>query len=69
MSGKKAIIVVNVAQNWGLTDKNYKQLTALHNELKDVGLQIFAFPCNQFGGQEPGTNEEIKKWATDKYNV
>ena len=46
MKDKKAIIVVNVAQNWGLTDKNYKQLTALHAEYKSQGLDIYAFPCN-----------------------
>lgn len=63
-------LVVNVATKWGLTDKNYKQLTALHNELAaSKGLRILAFPCNQFGNQEPGTNEEIKKFATETYGA
>ncbi|CAD5117139.1 DgyrCDS5945 [Dimorphilus gyrociliatus] len=51
------------------TDSNYKQLQALHEELADSGLRILGFPCNQFGGQEPGTNEEIKAFAQDKYGV
>lgn len=52
-----------------MTDKNYKQLQALHDELAESGLRILAFPCNQFGSQEPGTNEEIKAFAHDKYGV
>jgi len=53
-----------------MTDKNYTQLQALHDELaEEKGLRILAFPCNQFGSQEPGTNEEIKTFATTKYNV
>lgn len=42
----------------------------MHSELAESkGLRILAFPCNQFGGQEPGSNEEIKKFATEKYGV
>lgn len=45
-------------------------MQALHDEFAESkGLRILAFPCNQFGKQEPGTNEEIKKFATEKYNV
>lgn len=63
-------IIVNVASKWGMTDKNYKQLQALYDEFADSkGLRILGFPCNQFGSQEPGTNEEIKKFATEKYGV
>lgn len=63
-------LIVNVACNWGMTDKNYKQLQALYEELAESkGLRILAFPCNQFGSQEPGTNEEIKKTVTEKYGV
>jgi len=63
-------IIVNVATSWGLTDQNYRQLQALHDEFADSrGLRILAFPCNQFGNQEPGTNEEIKAFAQGKYNV
>jgi len=62
-------IIVNVASKWGFTDKNYKQLQALYGELEEKGLRILAFPCNQFGSQEPGTNAEIKEFATGKYGV
>jgi len=63
-------LIVNVATKWGFTDKNYKQLQALHDELAETkGLRILAFPCNQFGSQEPGTNEEIKAFATGTYGV
>lgn len=64
------VLIVNVASKWGFTDKNYKQLQALHAQYAESnGLRILAFPCNQFGSQEPGTNEEIKKFATEKYGV
>jgi len=63
-------IIVNVATAWGLTDTNYRQLQAMHDEFAESkGLRILAFPCNQFGKQEPGTNEEIKAFAQSKYNV
>mmetsp|Transcript_34278 Transcript_34278/g.97149 ORF Transcript_34278/g.97149 Transcript_34278/m.97149 type:complete len:110 (+) Transcript_34278:310-639(+) len=42
-------------------------MTALHNKYSDQGFDIMAFPCNQFGGQEPGSNAEIKAFATDKF--
>ena len=41
----------------------------IHNKYNSKGFQIFAFPCNQFMSQEPGTNEEIKKFARDKYGA
>lgn len=57
-------IIVNVASKWGKTAVNYKQLVELFNKYSETeGLRILAFPCNQFGGQEPGTNEEIKAFA------
>jgi len=63
-------IIVNVATSWGLTDQNYRQLQALHDEFADSrGLRILAFPCNQFANQEPGTDGEIKAWAHSKYGV
>ena len=67
--GYKCIMVVNVATNWGMTKTNYKQMVKIHNEFSDKGFQIFAFPCNQFMGQEPGTEEKIKKFATEKYGA
>ena len=53
------LVVVNVASKWGLTKREYTQLAALADEFKSQGLQVLAFPCNQFGGQEPGGPEEI----------
>lgn len=54
-------IIVNVASKWGKTDVNYKQLVELYTKYSEAeGLRILAFPCNQFGGQEPGTEQEIK---------
>ncbi|CAG0888586.1 unnamed protein product [Cyprideis torosa] len=48
-------------------DKNLVQMSQYKHS--EAGLRIAAFPCNQFGGQEPGTNEEIKKFAREKYNA
>jgi len=63
-------VVVNVASLWGLADTNYRQLQNMFERFgQSKGLRILAFPCNQFHNQEPGTNEEIYKWATEKYNV
>lgn len=53
------LMVVNVASKWGLTKKNYAQMATLADKYNDQGLRILAFPCNQFGGQEPGTHQEI----------
>jgi len=63
-------IIVNVASKWGKTDVNYKQLVEMYSKYSEAdGLRILGFPCNQFGGQEPGTDEEVKTFAVDKYNV
>jgi len=60
-------IVVNVASKWGKTAVNYQQLVALQKKYAEAeGLRILAFPCNQFGSQEPGTNAEIKAFAEGK---
>ncbi len=64
----KAVLVVNVASKCGLTPQ-YKGLEALYQKYKDKGLVVLGFPCNQFNGQEPGTNEEIKQFCSSKYNV
>lgn len=64
----KALLIVNVASKCGYT-KQYTGLEALHQKYKDRGLVVLGFPCNQFGGQEPGTNEEIKEFCSSKYNV
>ncbi len=64
----KVLLIVNVASKCGLTPQ-YKSLEAVHEKYKDKGFSVLAFPCNQFGGQEPGTNEEIKQFCSSKYNV
>jgi glutathione peroxidase-family protein len=57
-------IVVNVASYCGYTDTHYKQLVKLWSEVKSTGkVNILAFPCNQFGQQEPGSNDEIHTFA------
>jgi len=63
-------IIVNVATNWRFTATNYRQLQAMYDELSTTrGLRILAFPCNQFGSQEPGTDKEIKMFAMGEYRV
>jgi len=47
----------------------YEQMQELYKRHKDKGFQILAFPCNQFGKQEPGTNDEIKQFVKEKFNV
>mmetsp|Transcript_33020 Transcript_33020/g.74139 ORF Transcript_33020/g.74139 Transcript_33020/m.74139 type:complete len:259 (-) Transcript_33020:63-839(-) len=65
----KVVIIVNVASNCGYTDVNYRELQALYSKFEKQGLTVLAFPCNQFGAQEPGSDAEIKKFAADKYHV
>jgi len=57
-----------VASKCGLTPQ-YKGLQALYEKYKDKGLTVIGVPANEFGGQEPGTNEEIQKFCSTKYNV
>ena len=64
----KVILVVNVASKCGLTPQ-YKALEATYEKYKDKGLVVAGFPCNQFGKQEPGSNEEIVQFCSTKYNV
>jgi glutathione peroxidase len=64
----KVFLIVNVASKCGLTPQ-YKTLEALQEKYKDKGFTVLGFPCNQFNGQEPGTNEEIKQFCSTKYNV
>jgi len=60
---------VNVASQCGLTNSNYTELGSLHQKYGDKGLEILAFPCNQFGGQEPGTNEQIAELACTRFKA
>lgn len=64
----KTLLIVNVASKCGLT-KQYAGLEALYQKYSDRGLVVLGFPCNQFGGQEPGTNEEIRQFCSRKFNV
>lgn len=64
----KAILIVNVASKCGYTPQ-YKDLEALYQNYKDKGLVVVGFPCNQFGGQEPGTSAEIKQFCSLTYGV
>jgi len=64
----KVLLIVNVASKCGYTPQ-YAGLEALQEKYKDQGFTVLGFPCNQFGGQEPGTNEEIKQFCTSKYEV
>ena len=57
--GKKAILCVNVASTWGLTEKSYKELAQIYTDLGPRGLQILAFPSNTFN-QEKGSEEDLK---------
>ena len=64
----KVLLIVNVASKCGLTPQ-YKSLEAIYQKYKAKGLVVLGFPCNQFAGQEPGTNEEIKEFCSSNYSV
>ena len=64
----KVALMVNVASQCGYTPQ-YTGLEALYEKYKDKGLVVVGFPANNFGAQEPGSNEEIKTFCTRKYNV
>lgn len=64
----KVVLIVNVASKCGYT-KQYAGLESVYEKYKDKGFVILGFPCNQFGGQEPGSNEEIKQFCSSKFNV
>jgi glutathione peroxidase len=62
------LLVVNTASKCGLTPQ-YEGLEALYGKYKAQGLSVLAFPANEFGKQEPGTDSEIKEFCSSKYNV
>ncbi len=64
----KTILVVNVASNCGFT-KQYSGLQTLYDKYQDNGLVIIGIPSNQFGGQEPGSNNEIKDFCETNFNI
>ena len=64
----KALLIVNVASRCGLTPQ-YEQLEQLQAEYGPRGFQVLGFPCNQFAGQEPGTDEEIAEFCSATFGV
>ena len=64
----KVLLIVNVASQCGYTSQ-YAGLEALHQKVKDRGVVVLGFPCNDFGGQEPGTAAEIKVFCQENYKV
>jgi len=64
----KVVLIVNVASKCGMTPQ-YKALEETYRKYKDRGLVILGFPANNFGGQEPGTEADIKAFCTGKYDV
>jgi glutathione peroxidase len=68
LTGGRPALLVNVASKCGLTPQ-YAQLEELHEELAPRGFSVVGVPCNQFGGQEPGTSEEIAEFCSATYGV
>jgi glutathione peroxidase len=66
--GEKALLIVNVASKCGLTPQ-YTGLEELQEQFADRGFSVVGFPCNQFGGQEPGSAEEIAEFCSSTYGV
>jgi glutathione peroxidase len=64
----KVLLIVNTASRCGYTPQ-YKQLEELYRKYRDRGLEILAFPCNQFGHQEPGSDAEIRGFCESNYQV
>jgi glutathione peroxidase len=64
----KTLLIVNVASKCGLTPQ-YEGLQKMYEEYRDHGFEILGFPCNDFKGQEPGSEEEIKDFCSTNYNV
>ncbi len=64
----KVLLMVNVASKCGYTPQ-YEGLQKLHNELRDQGFSVVGFPCNNFGGQEPGSHSQILSFCKDNYGV
>eukprot|EP00891_Asterochloris_glomerata_P000886 jgi/Astpho2/886/gw1.00016.270.1_t len=65
----KVAVVVNVASQCGWTKSNYEGLQFLWDKYRDYGFTVLGFPCNQFGGQEPGSNDDIKAFAAREYGI
>jgi glutathione peroxidase len=68
LGGRRATLLVNVASRCGLTPQ-YSGLELLHEKYADRGFSVVGVPCNQFGGQEPGSSEEIAEFCSATYGV
>ncbi|KAB2641429.1 MAG: glutathione peroxidase [Verrucomicrobia bacterium] len=64
----QALLIVNVASKCGFT-KQYTGLEAIYKKYKSQGMVVLGMPCNQFGGQEPGSSDEIKHFCSSQYSV
>ncbi len=64
----KVLLIVNVASKCGFT-KQYDGLQEIYEKYKDQGFEVLGFPCNDFGGQEPGSNKEIAEFCSLNFNV
>lgn len=66
--GNKVLLIVNVASKCGLTPQ-YEKLEKLHRDYRDRGFAVMGFPANDFGAQEPGTDDEIQQFCTTNFGV
>lgn len=64
----KVLLIVNTASACGFTPQ-YSELQELYSKFRDSGFEVLAFPCNQFGSQEPGTDKEISEFCDLKFNI
>ncbi|MFC4302582.1 glutathione peroxidase [Cohnella boryungensis] len=64
----KPVLIVNTASECGFTPQ-YAELQSLYEQYKDKGLVVLGFPCNQFGGQEPGTSQDVEAFCSLNYGV
>ncbi|XP_058082162.1 probable phospholipid hydroperoxide glutathione peroxidase [Magnolia sinica] len=65
----KVLLIVNVASQCGLTNSNYTELNQLYDKYRNQDFEILAFPCNQFGSQEPGDNEQILDFVCTRFKA
>ncbi|CAI9094037.1 OLC1v1029681C1 [Oldenlandia corymbosa var. corymbosa] len=63
----KVLLIVNVASKCGMTNSNYTELNQLYQKYEDQGLEVLAFPCNQFGEEEPGSNDQILDFVCTRF--
>ncbi|XP_031125308.1 probable glutathione peroxidase 8 [Ipomoea triloba] len=63
----KVLLIVNVASKCGMTNSNYTELNQLYDKYRHQGLEILAFPCNQFGEEEPGSNDQILDFVCTRF--